>query len=196
MLAAVEEFTPSLLPFVHSAYSSVSKLFWEDVEVASAEGVQQGDAISPLLFCITIHKMVSQLESTFNVWYLDNETLGGMEQELVSALETIQREGEQLDLYLNVSKCKLICRNPLHMPSLLNTFQDLKIVDPSCATLLGSPLFCTTVSGSCLESKVYQLELISDCLLEKRAKALQCFSMTPVILIAILITAKVANHKN
>ena len=122
MLAAVEEFTPSLLPFVHSAYSSVSKLFWEDVEVASAEGVQQGDPIGPLLFCITIHKMVSQLESAFNVWYLDNGTLGGMEQELVSALETIQREGE-------------------HMPSLLNSFQDLKIVGPSCATLLGSPLF-------------------------------------------------------
>lgn len=162
MLAAVEEFIPSLLPFVHSAYSPVSKLFWEDAEVAFAEGVQQGDPISPLLFCITINKMVSELKAGYNVWYLDDGTLGGTEQELVSALEIIQREGEQLGLYLNVSKCELICHNPSHMPSLLNSFPDLKIVDPSCATLLGSLLGCTTALDSCLESKVYQLELISD----------------------------------
>ena len=81
VMAAIEEFLPSLLPFIHSAHSSSLKLFWEDAEVISAEGVQQGDTIGPLLFCITIHKMVLQMQTAFNVWYLDDGTLGGGEEE-------------------------------------------------------------------------------------------------------------------
>ena len=115
VMAAIEEFLPSLLPFLHSAYSSSSKLFREDAEVISAEGVQQGDPIGPLLFCITIHKMVLQIQTAFNVWYLDDGTLGGGEEELLSALKTIQQEGAQLGLHLNVHKCELICHDPSTM---------------------------------------------------------------------------------
>ena len=50
MLTAVRDFIPELLPYVHSAYSSPSILLWDDVEVNSSEGVQQGDPIGPLLF--------------------------------------------------------------------------------------------------------------------------------------------------
>ena len=162
VMAAVEEFLPSLLPFIHSAYSSLSKLLWEDAEVISAEGVQQGDPIGPLLFCLTIHKMVLQLQSALNIWYLDDGTLGGSQEELLCALETIQQEGAQLGLHLNVHKCELICHNPSSMQSILSSFPDLKIVDPSCATLLGSPLVNATALRSCLETKVHQLKLISD----------------------------------
>ena len=44
-MAAVEEFLSSLSPFIHSAYSSSLKLFGEDAEVISAEGVQQGHGL-------------------------------------------------------------------------------------------------------------------------------------------------------
>ena len=43
MLDAVLEHAPTLYPFVHSAYSSPSSLFWSDATIQSAEGVQQGD---------------------------------------------------------------------------------------------------------------------------------------------------------
>ena len=59
-------------------------------------------------------------------------------------------------------KCELICHNPSTMQSVPSSFPDLKIVDPSCATLLGSPLGNATALHSCLESKAHQLKLISD----------------------------------
>ena len=55
MLEAVQKFIPELASFVHSAYSSPSSLFWEDKIIQSAEGVQQGDPLGPLLFFLTIH---------------------------------------------------------------------------------------------------------------------------------------------
>lgn len=53
MLNAVKLLAPSIYPFVHSAYSSSSSYFWGDKIIPSAEGVQQGDPIGPLLFCLT-----------------------------------------------------------------------------------------------------------------------------------------------
>ena len=50
MLEAVQNFSPSLFPLVHSAYSSPSTLFWEDKTIQSAEGMQQGDPLGPLLY--------------------------------------------------------------------------------------------------------------------------------------------------
>ena len=57
VLEAVLEHAPELHPFVHSVYSSPSSLFWGDKTIQSAEGVQQGDPLGPLLFCLGIHRM-------------------------------------------------------------------------------------------------------------------------------------------
>ena len=55
ILLAVQKHIPDLLPFVNSAYSSPSILQWDNIQLASTEGIQQGDPIGPLLFCITMH---------------------------------------------------------------------------------------------------------------------------------------------
>ena len=57
MLEAVQRPPPQLFSFVHSAYSSPSSLFWKDRVLQSAEGVQQGDPLGLLLFCLTIHQL-------------------------------------------------------------------------------------------------------------------------------------------
>jgi hypothetical protein len=77
MLAAVSNFIPDLLLFVDSAYSTPSIVLWDDIEVLSSEGVQQGDPLGPLLFCITIHRLIASLRSEFIVFYLDDGTIGG-----------------------------------------------------------------------------------------------------------------------
>ena len=82
MLQAVQNLAPDLLPFVHASYSSPSSLFWSDKIIQSAEGVQQGDALGPLLFCLTIHPLVSQLKSELCVWYLDDSTIGGLAKDI------------------------------------------------------------------------------------------------------------------
>jgi len=63
MLKAVEELVPDLLPFVHSVYCKPSSLFWGDKILQSSEGVQQGDPLDTLLFCLTIHHLTLQLRS-------------------------------------------------------------------------------------------------------------------------------------
>ena len=57
--------------------STESVLLWGKVEIASAEGIQQGDPIGPLLFCLSIHDFVSILKSEYKVFYLDDGTIGG-----------------------------------------------------------------------------------------------------------------------
>jgi hypothetical protein len=43
----------------------------------SDERTQQGDPLGPLLFCSTVMPLVKRIESEFNCWYLDDDTLGG-----------------------------------------------------------------------------------------------------------------------
>ena len=87
MLQAVKSLAPNLLPLVYSAYLSPSLLFWDIKSIQSAEGVQQGDPLRPLLFCLTIHPLVSKLKSEFCVWYLTMVLGGGggVEAEIVKA---------------------------------------------------------------------------------------------------------------
>ena len=55
MLEVVRNLVPDLLALVHSTYSSPSSLFGGDKTLLSSEGVQQGDPLGPLLFCLSIH---------------------------------------------------------------------------------------------------------------------------------------------
>ena len=93
MVQAVQNFTLDLLPFIHASYSSPSSLFWSDKIIQSAEGVQQGDPLGPLLFCLTIHPLASQLKSELCIWYLHDSTIGGPAEDVKHDLEVIVREG-------------------------------------------------------------------------------------------------------
>ena len=62
---------------VHSVYSSPSSLLWGDKTIDSAEGVEQGDSLCPLLFCLTLHCHCEQLLSLLCVMYLDDVSAGG-----------------------------------------------------------------------------------------------------------------------
>jgi hypothetical protein len=55
-------------------------LFWSNnfllwKKKLSETGVQQGDPLGPLLFCLTLHPVIKSLKSEFNVWYLDDGVL-------------------------------------------------------------------------------------------------------------------------
>ena len=108
MLEAVLEYAPDLFPFVHSPYERPSSLFCGDGILMSEEGVQQGDPLGPLLFCLTIHPMVQQLKSEFRVFYLDDGTVGSSMQDVFWDLDLVERMAPDLGLQLNCSKSELI----------------------------------------------------------------------------------------
>lgn len=82
MLRAVTRFIPELLYYVHSAYSAESVLLWGKVETTSAEGIQQGYPVDPLLLCLSIHDLVSI------VWSWNTKSFISMMVQLEAHLKT------------------------------------------------------------------------------------------------------------
>ena len=91
MLAAVEEFIPELLPFIHSAYCSLPFLLWGEDVINSFEGVQQEDPLGPLLFCSAFHKLCAKIKLKFAVFYLDDSTMGGHRDIVLQDMMTIKK---------------------------------------------------------------------------------------------------------
>ena len=162
MLLAVHELAPALYPFVHSCYSSPSSLFWHDSVLQSAEGVQQGDPLGPLLFCLSIHDLCSQLRSEFNVWYLDDGSVGGSLEEIRHDLEIVQCVGTELGLHLNRQKSEVISTNPATASPILSAIPGAQVMDPASATLLGSPIGDVSSITSVINDKIRHLTTMGE----------------------------------
>ena len=163
MLEATSVFAPDLYPFVHSSYAESSSLFWEGRVIQSAEGVQQGDPLGPLLFCLSIHRPTSSLVSEFCVCYLDDITLGGPVAPLQRDLLTV-RSMEEIGLCLNCAKSEIICNSVMTANSVLSFLPGAQVIKPASATLLGSPLGGEECVSTCtaLEKKINDLAKMED----------------------------------
>ena len=82
MLKAVEVLPPTIYPFIHLMYSSLSSLVRGDNTISFTEGVQQGDPLGPLLFCLSIHHHCPFLSAELCVMYLGDITLDGSVAEI------------------------------------------------------------------------------------------------------------------
>ena len=140
MVAVVEELVPELLPLILSAYSLPSSLFFDEEVIQSSEGVQQGDSLGPLPFCLTIHNMVQQLCSEMNLFYLDDGTLRGSMDEVLVDFRTVERSAGELDLQLNLGKTEIICADTSTRDTMLQHVPGLCVVQREHASLLGSPI--------------------------------------------------------
>ena len=163
MLAAVREMVPELYPLIHSAYSSPSSLFFGESVLQSSEGVQQGDPLGPLLFCLTIHDMLMQLRGEFGVFYLDDGTLGGSLEEVLRGVRMVERVAGDMGLQLNHRKSEIICDDPATRQLMLAAFPQFCVVSQDHATLLGSPVG-NSVEGieDAIGAKTSALALMGD----------------------------------
>ena len=143
-------------------YYSPSSLFWLDRTIQSAEGVQQGDPLGPLLFCLSIHHIVQQLESELSLFYLDDGPLGGNAGHLERDLEVIEQEGVEIRLHLNKGKSEVICVSTKVPESIVRCLQGAEIVDPSKATILASPIGDVSSVSDALTIKVNQLKKMAE----------------------------------
>ena len=64
MLCSVSEAVPSIYRFCHLSYSQPSILKYKTRTILSQEGPHQGDPLGPLLFCLSIHRDLVQLNCT------------------------------------------------------------------------------------------------------------------------------------
>ena len=124
--------------------------------------MQQGDPLGPLLFCLTIHPLVSQLCSEFRVFYLDDGTLGGSVEDVLSDFRLVEEVAAELGLSLNRSKTELICDDLASCEAFLSEVPGLQVVSCSEASLLGSPVGSVEYVDSVIQHKVAQLQLMGD----------------------------------
>jgi len=71
------------------------------------EGIQQGNPLGPLLYCVSSLKLARSMTSEFNAWFLDDGSLGGHVSSLLCDLETIRGVGPSIDLVLSEDKCEI-----------------------------------------------------------------------------------------
>src|SRR5882757_4105176 len=151
VLEAVATHLPDLLPFVSSSYASPSRLLFGEFVVVSGEGVQQGDPLGPLLFCLAIADILGGITADLVMGYLDDITIGGSIKDLVSLVPKFEASSLLLGLSLNRSKCEFVGKGVEFGAAVASSGLGVPLKDWGDAGLLGSPLYVEGVSGVLIE---------------------------------------------
>ena len=82
----------------------------EDSIILSEEGVQQGDRpLESSLICLTLHPLLSQLQSELKIFDLDDGMVGGSTESVLHDLHYLESAVAELGLHFNQSMSELIC---------------------------------------------------------------------------------------
>ena len=156
-MEAVAEYIPEIYAFVYANYHDISQLQFGEYIIESAEGPQQGDVLSALLFCIAIHPLLKQLRSNLCVGYMDDVSLGGPLRLAERDVGLIMAEAKTYGLKCNVAKCELISRRTVTLDDNSN-LKEFKKISIENMTLLGAPIVGPAALNVVLEDKVVQLD--------------------------------------
>ena len=124
--------------------------------------MQLGDSMGPLLFCISIHNLVSKLHSELIVFYLDHGTIGRSFQDVLADLRLVELETSKVGLELNHSKSELICNQPSIREAMLLEVPSLRTVNCSNPTLLGYPIVDVDCINDVIMRKIEMLQLMGE----------------------------------
>ena len=156
MLEAVAAVCPELLPFALASYGTPSKLWLGDETLSSDEGVQQGDPLGPLLFCLTIQPLLTGCKCEFVTGYLDDVGLGDTVQTLIDRVHVLEAEAASLGLSLNHAKCEVVGLAQSQLSTWHNSGLNFAITITREVCLLGASLSSEGVEEA-LRAKEAQL---------------------------------------
>ena len=159
MLESVKEYAPELFTFILSAYEQPSLLLYGDQILESSEGVQQGDSLGPLLFCLAIQPLIVKLQSEFSVFYLDDGNIGGCVEDVMHDLQLVEEEPGLVGLLLNHRKTELICDVASTRDTVLSVVSELRVNTCGQATLLGTPVGSVGTIDATITSEAEKLKL-------------------------------------
>ena len=146
MLEAVSLHAPCLLGYVESAYGNTTNLNFGEYVIGSAEGVQQGDPLGPLLFCLTIQPLLQEICSEFVSGYLDDIGIGGDTKTVISDVLRLERQAKLMGLHLNHQKCEIISKSQTNYQLWKCSGFNFKETPTHEATLLGTPIATGTAA--------------------------------------------------
>ena len=140
VIAAVKEHAPELLPFVNLCYGSPTKLLSDYDVIVSSYGIQHGDPLSSLLFCLATHKLTFNLMSDLKIFYMNIGIIGGRKDDVYSDFNSVKNKARDLGLQLDLDKCGLISPDGMIFEESIHAPQGLHLFDPKDASLLGCPI--------------------------------------------------------
>ena len=146
--------TPGLFNLLWQAYSSPTRLFFGEEGFASETGIQQGDPIGPALFALSVDEAARGVQSEFNVWYLDDATLGDPPERVHDDLVVLLERLRAIGLEVNGSKYELTILND-SMPEALfrGLLPGVRVVDACDLSLLGAPVDIQGIPGTIHEKR-------------------------------------------
>lgn len=95
-----------MYPFLYQVYHLPSHLYHDTNRILSEVGAQQDDPLGPLVFSLAIHRCITEVKSSLNIWYLDDGTIVGKPHEVEQDLRVLLPRLKKLGLEVNVAKCK------------------------------------------------------------------------------------------
>ncbi|KAL0207538.1 hypothetical protein P9112_012166 [Eukaryota sp. TZLM1-RC] len=111
------QYPPELMPYFQSTYSTNSNLHFANSILSSSSGVKQGDPLGPLLFCLTIHPILLQIQEMFPslkmIAYMDDVVLISDLNFLEKATVCFKELFTKIVLRLNLLKCVLLSNSPV-----------------------------------------------------------------------------------
>ena len=105
------------------------------------------------------------MNSEFNVWYLDDATLGGTPEQVLEDVPILLDKLNALGLEVNSEKCELAILNHDEQNGTEGLFRallpDVRVVSADDCTLLGAPIAAQGISGTLLDRREDLDRLIS-----------------------------------
>ena len=158
VLEAVDKYFPQLLSFASSTMDFTSDLQFGDFVPRSAEGVQQGDPLGPLYFCLVCKELLESLKSELVLGYLDDITLGDDAAVCLEDFIRLEAASAKLGLTMNRSNCEVIGHNDDSRALFSASGVCLPETDKFTAILLGSPLSAGRHLDEILVAKKQELQ--------------------------------------
>jgi hypothetical protein len=141
---------PEISHWVQFTYGFAALLFTGADMVFSCIGVQQGDPLGPLLFCLVLQLLLLRVNDKFKgtptPTFLDDVTVGPLDVVSArSALDFVTLEGPGYGLYLNLHKILAFQPHGL-LGSTILSFSDIKVCSSLGTELLGGAFLLNLLS--------------------------------------------------
>ncbi|CAK9291441.1 unnamed protein product [Gordionus sp. m RMFG-2023] len=147
---------PGYTKFFYSCYQQPSTLQFDTYKIPSIEGIQQGDPLGSLFFCLGINEIVKSINEacslSLHAWYIDDGILCGPNDEINKTVMIIKDAGLSIGLSINHEKSEFI---PINLSE--NNFHNFKQITLEELSHLGAPVGGHTAISSFLQSTLETL---------------------------------------
>ncbi|XP_055348698.1 uncharacterized protein LOC129595655 [Paramacrobiotus metropolitanus] len=166
ILKCAEEFMPEYYKFVWQCYGEPSILLHGKYTVSSQAGIQQGDPLGPLLYCLATIAPHKRLKSKLKESFLDDDALGGDPEDAFDDLCSLQEALRERGLTLNIAKCELMviggseAERQTVYDAFLHAFPDLQCPQLKDLHYLGAPIHDDAVAGALVSATEASLPIV------------------------------------